>query len=102
MHPREKLLERAATAEVGAAATAGLAVGLAGGAAYGWPAALGAGEHALPASAVQDVRSNNMNNATQPQHFTLRSGSSTSGASGADQSAPPLLEGLNPVTLPQS
>ena len=45
---------------------------------------LGAGEHALPASAgqrgaVQDVRSaNNMNDATQPQHFTLRSGSSTS------------------------
>ena len=43
----------AATAGVGAAATAGLA--------------------------VQDVRSaNNMNDATQPQHFTLRSGSSTS------------------------
>ena len=48
---------------------------------------LGAGEHALPAqqgsedAAVQDVRSaNNMNDATQPQHFTLRSGSSTSGS----------------------
>ena len=48
---------------------------------------LGAGEHALPAqqgskdAAVQDVRSaNNMNNATQPQHFTLRTGSSTSGS----------------------
>ena len=32
-------------------------------------------------AAVQDVRSaNNMNDATQPQHFTLRSGSSTSGS----------------------
>ena len=50
-----------------------------------WPAArLGAGEHALPASAGQreDVRSaNNMNDATQPQHFTLRTGTSGSPAS---------------------
>ena len=30
---------------------------------------------------MQDVRSaNNMNDATQPQHFTLRTGSSTSGS----------------------
>ena len=45
-------------------------------------------------AAVQDVRSaNGMNDATQLQHFTLRSDSSTSGAT-------PLLWGLNPVTLP--
>ena len=32
-------------------------------------------------AAAQDVRSaNNMNDATQPQHFTLRSSSSTSGS----------------------
>ena len=32
-------------------------------------------------AAVQDVRSaNNMNDATQPQHFTLRTGSSTLGS----------------------
>ena len=76
----------AAMAGVGAAATAGFGRGtrsLRPGPRHG----LGAGEHALPASqgsedaAVQDVRSaNNMNDATQPQHFTLRSGSSTSGS----------------------
>ena len=70
------------------AGDAGLAVGLAGGAAYGL--ARGTGwvlENTLfrpqqgKDAAVQDVRSaNNMNDATQPQHFTLRSGSSTSGA----------------------
>ena len=95
---------------VGAAATAGLAVGLAGGAAYGL--ARGTGwvlentlfrpQQGSEDAAVQDVRSaNNMNDATQPQHFTLRSGSSTSGSpassiwlpsAGADQShAAPLL-----------
>ena len=71
----------------GAAATAGLAVGIAGGAAYGL--ARGTGwvlENTLfrpqqGSAAVQDVRSaNNMNDATQPQHFMLRSGSSTSGS----------------------
>ena len=70
----------AATAGVGAAATAGLAVGLAGGAAYGL--ARGTGwvlentlfrpQQGSEDAAVQDVRSaNNMNDATQPQHFTL-------------------------------
>ena len=79
----------AATAGVGAAATAGLAAGLAGGAAYGL--ARGTGwvlentlfrpQQGSEDAAVQDVRSaNNMNDATQPQHFTLRSGSSTSGS----------------------
>ena len=104
----------AATAGVGAAATAGLAVRLAGGAAYGL--ARGTGwvlentlfrpQQGSEDAAVQDVRSaNNMNDATQPQHFTLRSGSSTSGSpassassqSGADLShAAPLLLGPEP------
>ena len=71
-----------------AAATAGLAVGIAGGAAYGL--ARGTGwvlentlfrpQQGSEDAAAQDVRSaNNMNDA-QPQHFTLRSGSSTSGS----------------------
>ena len=79
----------AGAAGVGAAATAGLAVGIAGGAAYGL--ARGTGwvlentlfrpQQGSEDAAVQDVRSaNNMNDATQPQHFTLRSGSSTSGS----------------------
>ena len=79
-----------------AAATAGLAVGIAGGAAYGL--ARGTGwvlentlfrpQQGSEDAAVQDVRSaNNMNDATQPQHFTLRTGSSTSGAPQA--AAPP-------------
>ena len=78
----------AGTAGVGAAATAGLAVGLAGGAAYGL--ARGTGwvlentlfrpQQGSEDAAVQDVRSANMNDATQPQHFTLRTGSSTSGS----------------------
>ena len=77
----------AGAAGVGAAATAGLAVGIAGGAAYGL--ARGTGwvlentlfrpQQGSEDAAVQDVRSaNGMNNATQPQHFTLRAGSSTS------------------------
>ena len=69
-------------------------------------------------AAVQDVRSaNNMNDATQPQHFTLRSGSSTSGSPASSRAssqsgfrvqaqtnhtARPFSWGLNPVTLPQS
>ena len=68
----------AAMAGVGAAATAGFAVGLAGGA-YGL--ARGTGwvlentlfrpQQGSEDAAVQDVRSaNNMNDATQPQHFT--------------------------------
>ena len=109
-----------------AAATAGLAVGLAGGAAYGL--ARGTGwvlENALfrprqgsEDAAVQDVRSaNNMNDATQPQHFTLRSGSSISGSPASSRPSSqsgfrvqaqtnhtprPFSWGLNPVTLPQS
>ena len=78
----------AGAAGVGAAATAGLAVGVAGGAAYGL--ARGTGwvlentlfrpQQGSEDAAVQDVRSaNNMNDATQPRHFTLRTGSSTSG-----------------------
>ena len=115
----------AATAGVGAAATAGLAVGLAGGAAYGL--ARGTGwvlentlfrpQQGSEDAAVQDVRSaNNMNDATQP-HFTLRSGSSTSGSPASSRASSqsgfrvqaqtnhtprPFSWGLNPVTLPQS
>ena len=116
----------AATAGVGAAATAGLAVGLAGGAAYGL--ARGTGwvlentlfrpQQGSEDAAVQDVRSaNNMNDATQPQHFTLRTGSSTSGSPASSRASSqsgfrvqaqtnhtprPFSWGLNPVTLPQS
>ena len=79
----------AGAAGVGAAATAGLAVGIAGGAAYGL--ARGTGwvlentlfrpQQGSEDAAVQDVRSaNGMNDATQPQHFSLRTGSSTSGS----------------------
>ena len=84
----------AGAAAVGAAATAGLAVSIAGGAAYSLARGLSAGEHALPAqqgsenAAVQDVPSaNGMNDATQPQHFLLRTGSSTCSPEAA---APPL------------
>ena len=107
-----------ATAGVGAAATAGLAVGLAGGAACGL--ARGTGwvlentlfrpQQGSEDAAVQDVRSaNNMNDATQPQHFTLRSGS-TAGSPGSssqpgqaqtNRTPRPFFWGLNPVTLPQ-
>ena len=103
----------AATAGVGAAATAGLAVGLAGGAAYGLARGTGSED-----AAVQDVRSaNGMNDATQPQHFTLRTGSSTSGSPASSRASSqsgfrvqaqtnhtprPFSWGLNPVTLPQS
>ena len=116
----------AATAGVGAAATAGLAVGLAGGAAYGL--ARGTGwvlentlfrpQQGSEDAAVQDVRSaNNMNDATQPQHFTLRTGSSTSGSPASSRASSqsgfrvqeqsnntprPFSWGLNPVALPQS
>ena len=107
----------AATAGVGAAATAGLAVGLAGGAAYGL--ARGTGwvlentlfrpQQGSEDAAVQDVRSaNNMNDATQPQHFTLRSASSTSGSPASSRASSqsglprPFSWGLNSVTLPQS
>ena len=60
-------------------------------------------------AAVQDVRSaNNMNDATQPQHFTLRSGSRASSQSGfraqaqSNHTPRPFSWGLNPVALPQS
>ena len=56
---------------------------------------------------MQDVRSaNGMNDATQPQHFTLRTGSSTSGSpassrassqSGSPTTRRALVLGLNPV-----
>ena len=74
---------------------------------------LGAGEHALPAPAGQRGRGragrlvrHNMNDATQPQHFTLRTGSSTSGSPASSrtsscpgavqQHAAPLLLGPEP------
>ena len=125
--PRARLLERwLARRELARrAATAGLAVGLAGGAAYGL--ARGTGwllentlfrpQQGSEDAAVQDVRSaNGMNDATQPQHFSLRTGSSTSGspASSRASSQPgfrvqaqsntprPFSCGLNPVALPQS
>ena len=116
----------AGAAGVGAAATAGLAVGIAGGAAYGL--ARGTGwvlentlfrpQQGSEDAAVQDVRSaNNMNDATQPQHFTLRTGSSTSGSPASSRASSqsgfrvqaqsnntprPFSWGLNPVALPQS
>ena len=106
-------------AGVGAAATAGLAVGIAGGAAYGL--ARGTGwvlentlfrpQQGSEDAAVQDVRSaNNMNDATQPQHFTLRTGSSTSGSPASSRASSQsgfrvhnnTPRPLNPVALPQS
>ena len=115
----------AGAAGVGAAATAGLAVGIAGGAAYGL--ARGTGwvlentlfrpQQGSEDAAVQDVRSaNGMNDATQPQHFSLRSGSSTSGSPASSRASSqsgfrvqaqsntprPFSWGLNPVALPQS
>ena len=116
----------AGAAGVGAAAAAGLAVGVAGGAAYGL--ARGTGwvlentlfrpQQGSEDAAVQDVRSaNNMNDATQPQHFTLRSGSSTSGSPASSRASSqsgfrvqaqsnntprPFSWGLNPVAMPQS
>ena len=116
----------AGAAGVGAAVTAGLAVGIAGGAAYGL--ARGTGwvlentlfrpQQGSEDAAVQDVRSaNNMNDATQPQHFTLRAGSSTSGSPASSRASSqsgfrvqaqsnntprPFSWGLNPVALPQS
>ena len=69
-------------------------------------------------AAAQDVRpANNMNDATQPQRFTLRTGSSTSGSPASSRSSSqsgfrvqaqsnntprPFSWGLNPVALPQS
>ena len=114
----------AGAAGVGTAATAGLAVGIAGGAAYGL--ARGTGwvlentlfqpQQGSKGAAVQDVRSaNGMNDATQPQHFTLRTGGSTSGSpassrassqSSVSRRSPTTRRapspGLNPVALPQS
>ena len=103
----------AGAAGVGAAATAGLAVGLAGGAAYGL--ARGTGwvlentlfrpQQGSEDAAAQDVRSaNNMNDATQPQHFTLRAGSSPASSRASSQSGfcvhnntlRPFSWGLNP------
>ena len=115
----------AGAAGVGAAATAGLAVGIAGGAAYGLPRGTGwvlentlFPQQGSEDAAVQDVRSaNNMNDATQPQHFTLRTGSSTSGSPASSRASSqsgfrvqaqsnntprPFSWGLNPVALPQS
>ena len=68
----------AATAGVGAAAAVGLAQPtVSPGARAGW---LFRPQQGSEDAAAQDVRSaNGMNDATQPQHFTLRSGSSTSG-----------------------
>ena len=106
----------AGAAGVGAAATAGLAVGIAGGAAYGL--ARGTGwvlentlfrpQQGSEDTAVQDVRS--ANNMTQPQHFTLRTGSSSRASSQSsfrvqaqsNNTPRPFSWGLNPVALPQS
>ena len=66
---------------------------------------------------MQDIRSaNNMNDATQPQHFTLRTGSSTSGSPASSRASsqsgfrvqaqsnntPRLLLGPEPRGPPQS
>ena len=123
--PQARLLERWLARGVGAAATAGLAVGIAGGAAYGL--ARGTGwvlentlfrpQQGSEDAAVQDVRSaNGINDATQPQHFLLRTGSSTSGSPASSRASSqsgfrvqaqsntprPFSWGLNPVALPQS
>ena len=115
--PRASAGTLAGAAGVGAAATAGLAVGIAGGAAYGL--ARGTGwvlentlfrpQQGSEDAAVQDVRSaNGMNDATQPQHFTLRSSSRASSQSGfrvqaqSNNTPRPFSWGLNPVALPQS
>ena len=99
--------------------------GIAGGAAYGL--ARGTGwvlentlfrpQQGSEDAAVQDVRSaNGMNDATQPQHFSLRTGSSTSGSPASSRASSqsgfrvqaqsntprPFSWGLNPVALPQS
>ena len=112
----------AAAAGVGAAATAGLAVGLAGGAAYGLTRGTGwvlentlfRPQQGSEDAAVQDVRSaNGMNDATQPQHFTLRTGSSTSGSPASSRTSSQsgfrvqaqsnnTPRPLNRVALPQS
>ena len=104
----------AGAAGVGAAATAGLAVGIAGGAAYGLARTLFRPQQGSEDAAVQDVRSaNNMNDATQPQHFSLRSGSSTSGSPASSRASsqsgfrvqaqsnntPRFSWGLNPVSF---
>ena len=74
------LAEGAAALAPTAGEVAGTLAGAAGvGAAstLGWPLGL----QAAQPTAWRDVRSaNNMNDATQPQHFTLRTGSSTSGS----------------------
>ena len=96
----------AGAAGVGAAATAGLAVGVAGGAAYGL--ARGTGwvlentlfrpQQGSEDAAAQDVRSaNNMNDATQPQRFTMRSATTTSGSPASSRSPT-----TRSVALPQS
>ena len=67
-------------AAVGAAA-GGAAYGLARGTGWVLENTLFRPQQGSEDAAVQDVRSaNNMNDAAQPQHFTLRSGSSTSGS----------------------
>ena len=116
----------APTAGEVAGTLAGLAVGIAGGAAYGL--ARGTGwvlentlfrpQQGSEDAAVQDVRSaNNMNDATQPQHFTLRTGSSTSGSPASSRASSqsgfrvqaqsnntprPFSWGLNPVARASS
>ena len=100
-------------------------MGIAGGAAYGLTRGTGwvlentlfRPQQGSKDAAVQDVRSaNGMNNATQPQHFSLRAGSSTSGSPASSRASShsgfrvqaqsntprPFSWGLNPVALPQS
>ena len=72
-----------------AAATAGLAVGLARGTGWVLENTLFRPQQGSEDAAVQDVQSaNNMNDATQPQHFTLRTGSSTSGSPASSRASP--------------
>ena len=95
-------------------------MGIAGGAAYGlargtdWVLenTLFRPQQGSEDAAVQDVRSaNNMNDATQPQHFTLRQqhvrprkqpASSQSVQAQSNNTPGPFSWGLNPVALPQS
>ena len=109
----------AGAAGVGAAATSGgAAYGLARGTGWVLENTLFRPQQGSEDAAVQDVRSaNNMNDATQPQHFTLRTGSSTSGSPASSRASSqsgfrvqaqsnntprPFSWGLNPVALPQS
>ena len=85
----------AATAGVGAAATAGLARA-------GCWRTRSSGLSRAARTRPCRRSANGMNDATQPQHFTLRSHSSTSGSPASSRASSQSFRVQNPVTLPQS